>query len=323
MKLNMLLLSLVFSTSLFAGTQASIRVNLSGAYNDQEVITDLTKTIYVNEDYQSLCYQTVPGPGRTECKTVERTICNGRDPRRHREYDHRSASECRKETVQTCQKIPTTIQIPYSCMKTRTVTKEIADGQFLLKTSVNIVNPEAIVIANCNLTGSLNQRSIRDLDLSCGDRALEVLSKRIRTISDREDHLVIDAKVVSRSELISAVNGRLTDLALIDNKFSFVTGKIDERSMQNLEFDLFISQDRLLLDKKTDLRNISHDVISVEQLENNKSRVSIDLNKLNVEIKKNKKYSILPGLKLRLNKDYIGIPSSELSTGGGVFTLGK
>lgn len=323
MKFSMILLSLAFSTSLFADTQAYIRVNLAGAYNDQEVITDLTRTIYVDEDYQSICYQTVPGPGRTECSTVERTICNDRDPRRHREHDHRTVSECRKETVQTCQKIPTTVQIPYSCTKTQTVAKRIADGQFLLKTSINIVNPEAIVISNCNLTGSLNQRSISDLDLSCGDRVLEVLSKKIRTISAREDHLIIDAKIVNRSELIRAVNGRLQNLALIDNKFSFVTGQIDERSMSNLEFDLFISQDRLLLDKKTDLKNISHSAISVEQLENNKSRVSIDLNKLNVEIKKNKKYSILPGLKLRLNKDYIGLSSSDLSTGGGVFTIGK
>lgn len=327
MKFSMILLSLAFSSSLFAGTQASIRVNLNGAYNDQDVITDLTKTIYVSENYQSTCYQTVPGPGRTHCTTIERTFCNDRndrDDRRHREHDHRSSSsQCRKETVQTCEKIPTTIQVPYSCTKTQTVAQRISDGQFLLRTSVNIVNPEAIKIANCNLTGFLDQREISNLDLSCGDRVLEVLSKRIRTISDRESHLVIDAKIVSRSELIRAVNGRLQELALIDNKFSFVTGKIDELSMSNLEFDLYIKQDKLFLDKKTDLQNITHSAISVEQLENNKSRVSIDLTKLNVEIKKNKKYSILPIVKLRLTRDYIGISNTDLSTGGGVFTLGK
>lgn len=320
MKLNIILLSLAFSTSVLASTKEYIVLDLTGAYNEQQVLTDLTKTIYVNEDYQSLCYQSVPGPMKESCSTVERSSCNDK---RQRDRDPRALQqECRKEIVKTCERIPTTMEIPYTCTKTKTVAKEVADGQYLLKTSINIINPEKLDNSQCRFTGVVDQTNISNLSINCGDSVLEILSKKTRTISYREENLIIDAKIVSANELIGTLRSRLTDMTLIDNKFSFTSGKISNNSLKDFQFDLFIIQKRtLMFDKKISLDDIPLDAISIKQI-GQKSRVTIDLNQLNVEIKKNGKYSIVPTLKVLLNKEYIGIDSRHASTSA-VFTMGQ
>ncbi len=308
---SLLLLALTFSTQVFADT-TYFKVEISGSVNQSSVSSPLYRSENYTEYYQSTCFKNQIGPARISCQTRHRQSCIS--PSRRGYYGPPLPPVCRMETYQDCVPSQSVETIAYSCTKSRTSERSIYEGDYTLNTNLELVNPEALSgTSSCVLDARTNKDYATYSGLSCGNYALEIISKRNLTRSSRESTDQLVGKLVNKNDLFSAFSlNTIVDAQMDGSLLYFTVGEV--KDLSQYELNVTVERDNLLLNKKLYDGVIPSQVISIQNLGNGTNVLSVNLARLNIEIDHKKTHIVKIELKSRIDTSrFIGIDSKELS----------
>lgn len=308
---NLFLLALTFSTQVLADT-TYFKIDLTGSLNQSSVSSPIYRREYYTEQYQSTCFRTDIGAPRIDCQTRHRQHCFV--PSRRGYYGPPLPQICQMETYQDCRPVPTTVQVAYSCTKTRNADRLVQEGNYILNTNLELVNPEVLgSVSSCSLDAQTNKDYATYKSLSCGNYALEILSKQNVMRSSRESTDRLVAKLVSKDELFSAFSlNTIVDAQMDGTLLYFTVGEV--KDLSQYELDIKVQRDNLLVNKKLYDGVIPEQLISIQQLGNGTSALSVNLSRLNIEIDSKKNHILTIELKSKIDQSrYVGISSRDLS----------